>query len=239
MKNVVIFAPHPDDEVLGCGGTIAKKIAEGNTVFMIFMTDGRYGLKEVGIDKNPDPFELKTIRKEEALRAAKTLGLKEENIFFLDIEDKSLARYKTHAMEKTIKILKDTYPTEVFFPQELEYNIDHRITNIIVKEALKKLDLNAIEYRYAIAWKFPLYLLLHFLGVNAFYNLMCTFLRRDLFCVNISKYLSIKIRAIEHYASQLKLYSNNQNGLAIKQSILEISLKDEERFFVPRSKRKL
>lgn len=232
MKNVVVFAPHPDDEVLGCGGTIAKKLADGDNVFIIFMTDGRYGLKEVGIDENPDPFELKTIRKEEALKAAKMLSLKEKNTFFFDIEDKSLAKYKTHALEKTIRILKDIYPAEVFFPQELEYNFDHHITNMIVKEALKKLDLTTVEFRYAIAWKFPFYLLLHYLNENAFYKLMRTFLRRDLFYVDISKFLPIKIKALKQYASQLKLYSNEQSGPAIKQSVLRISIKNEEKFFV-------
>jgi LmbE family N-acetylglucosaminyl deacetylase len=232
LKNVVIFAPHPDDEVLGCGGTIAKKLAEGYTVFVVFMTDGRYGLKEVGIDKNLDPLEFKTVRKEEALKAAKILGLKEQNMFFLDIEDKSLVKYKIYTLRKTMRILKDVHPAEIFFPQELEYNLDHRVTNTIVKEALKKLDLKTIEYRYAIAWKFPLYLLLHFLGKNAFYKMMCAVLGSSLFCVDISEFLSIKIKAIKQYASQLKRYSYDQSGPAIKQSILKISLENEEKFFV-------
>jgi len=232
LKNIVIFAPHPDDEVLGCGGTIRKKLDEGITVFIIFITDGRYGLSEIGIDENPDPFKLKIIRKEESLKAAKTLGLKEKNLFFFDIEDRSLVKNKILALKETIKVLRDIRPEEVFFPQELEYNLDHRVTNIIVKEALKKLNLNTIEYRYAIAWKFPFYLLLNFLNEDTFFKLMSTFLGRTLFCVDISKYLSIKIKAIEQYVSQLKLYSSSQNGPAINQSILRIALDNKERFFI-------
>jgi len=232
LKNVVIFAPHPDDEVLGCGGTIAKKLAEGYNVFVIFMTDGRYGLKEVGIDKNPDPLELKTIRKEEALKAAKILGLNEENLFFLDIEDKSLSKHKIPALEKTIKLLQDIKPAEVFFPQELEYNPDHRATNTIVKKALKKLDLYTVEYRYVIAWKFPIYFLLQFLNEDTLLKSMCTFLGRNLFCVDISNFLSIKMEAIKQYASQLKLYTIVQKRPAINQSILRAALRNEERFFI-------
>jgi len=232
LKNVVIFAPHPDDEVLGCGGTIAKKLAEGFNVFVVFMTDGRYGLKEVGIDKNPDPLELKTIRKEEALKAAKILGLKEENIFFFNIEDKSLSRHKIPALEKTIKLLRDIKPLEVFFPQELEYNPDHRATNTIVKEALRKLDLDIVEYRYAIAWKFPIYFLSHLLNEDTFLKFMCTFLGRNLFFVDISNYLSIKMKAIKQYASQLKLYTVVQKRPAISHSILKAALRNEERFFI-------
>lgn len=40
MKKVLIVAAHTDDEVLGCGGTIARHIASGNEVHLLFMTDG-------------------------------------------------------------------------------------------------------------------------------------------------------------------------------------------------------
>ena len=232
MKNIVVFAPHPDDEVLGCGGTIAKKLNGGDKVFIVFMTDGRYGLKEIGIKENPDPFELKLVRKEEALKAAGLLGLKKENLFFLDIEDKTLKRHKLYALEKVVDILDDIRPAEVFFPQELEYNIDHRITNFIVKEAIRELGLDTVKYRYAIAWKFPFYLLLHFLNEHTFYKIMCTFLGREIFYVDISKYLQIKLKALEQYASQLKFYPNGRSEPAIKKSILKFSLKNEEIFFV-------
>ena len=232
MKNVVVFAPHPDDEVLGCGGTIAKNLADGNNVFVIFMTDGRYGLNEIGVNENPSPLELKNIRKEEALKAAKLLGLKEENLFFLDIVDKLLERYKSYALKNVISILKDICPAEVFFPQELEHNIDHRITNLIVKEAVKELNLNTVKYRYAIAWKFPFYSLLHISNEHTFYKFMRTFLRREIFYVDISKFLPIKMKALEQYASQLKIYSNSRRETAIKKSILKLSLKNKEMFFV-------
>jgi len=231
MKNIAVFAPHPDDEVLGCGGTIVKKLRCGDEVFVIFMTDGRYGLNEVGV-KDPDPLEHKFIRKEEALKAAEILGLKKENLFFLDIEDKTLGKHKFHALEKVVGILKDIHPTEVYFPQELEYNTDHRATYNIVKDAIEKLDLNTVEYCYAIAWKFPFFLLSHILNENSFYNLMCTFLRRRLLYVDISKFLPIKVKAIRQYASQLKIYSEHQKETAIKKFILEASLKNEEKFFV-------
>jgi LmbE family N-acetylglucosaminyl deacetylase len=232
MKNVMVFAPHPDDEVLGCGGTIAKKIASDDKVYVVFMTDGRYALREIGIDANPNPFELKTIRKEEALKAAKMLGLREEDMFFLDIEDKSLNTHKKNALGHTLKILKELRPAEIFYPQELEYNIDHRATTLIVKEALKKLELNVVEYQYAVAWKFPFNLLLHTLGEFAFYKSMCVFLKRNLLYVDISNFLLIKKMAIKQYMSQLKPYSDNQGKRAIKQSILRISLRDKEKFFV-------
>lgn len=232
MKNIIVFAPHPDDEVLGCGGTIAKKITYGDNVFVVFLTDGRYALEDVGIYRDPSPPEVKVIRKEEAIKAAKILGLQENNMFFLDIEDTSLNRHKKYALKEIIKIIKEVRPAEVFFPQELEYNVDHGVTNMIVKEALKKLRFYTTEYRYAIAWRFPFYLLLHVLNENIFYNLMRIFLDRNLFCIDISDFLSIKRKAIEQYASQLGIFSPSQKRPAIRRSILRTSLKPREIFFI-------
>ena len=70
-KTTVIFAPHPDDEILACGGTIAKKVKEGQEVYIVIMTDGRNShLNVLGIAVNPTPEEVAKIRKEEAKRAA-------------------------------------------------------------------------------------------------------------------------------------------------------------------------
>ena len=50
MSNVFVIAAHPDDEVLGCGGTLLKHVDEGDKVYILFVTDGvsgRYKKKEI------------------------------------------------------------------------------------------------------------------------------------------------------------------------------------------------
>jgi LmbE family N-acetylglucosaminyl deacetylase len=233
MKNVVVIAPHPDDETLGCGGTIAKKVLNGDKVFVVFMTDGRYALTDIGVKSCPDPIRLKEIRIEEALRAARVLGLQEKNIFFLEVEDTLLQRYKRYAKGMLLKILKENPPSEIYYPQKLEYNEDHRAANIIVKEVLNQLDTHPIAgYQYAIAWNFPFSTMLRILGENAFYLSMSMLFNCNLIRSDISKFLLIKRAAIEQYASQLNLLSSDQKRPVLEQSFVRIFLKNEEKFFV-------
>jgi LmbE family N-acetylglucosaminyl deacetylase len=231
-KRTIVFAPHPDDETLGCGGTIAKKLSEGYDVSIVFMTDGRYPLTEIGISTGPKPSAMKEIRREDALRAMKTLGLKETNLVFLDFEDKTLAENERLVQERVVKILKDNSPAEVFFPQRNEYNVDHRITNIIIRRALETLDLHPAEYQYVIAWSFPLYLLLHTMNERIFDQLTSRFLKHNLIHVDISRFLPMKIMAIKEYKSQITLLSIGQKRPVLKRSFLERFLKSEEKFFV-------
>lgn len=84
MQNrIVVFAPHPDDETLGCGGTVAKEASDGNIVHIVFVTDGRNSHKIVlGIQRNPDPEEVKAIRREDTRTVARLLGVGDDNLTF-------------------------------------------------------------------------------------------------------------------------------------------------------------
>ncbi|WP_253823017.1 PIG-L family deacetylase [Acidianus sp. RZ1] len=80
--NVLVIAPHPDDETLCCGGSIMKFLEAGGKVKVVIVTDGRYG---ASIKELKGTEELVRIRKEESLRAFKKLGVTQ--FLFLDFED--------------------------------------------------------------------------------------------------------------------------------------------------------
>ena len=231
-KKAVVFAPHPDDETLGCGGVIAKKVDEGYDVSVVFITDGRHSLTELGISSKITPIEMKEMRRKEAIKATEILGLHENNLLFLDYEDTTLEENREHVQKRIIKVLKDVSPNEVFFPQEREYNIDHRLTSVIVREAIRISKLHPVEYQYVIAWSFPFYLLLHVVGEHTFDLLTSSFLKKNLILVDITEFLSLKEAAIQKYKSQITVISNEQNRPALKHSFLKRFLKNEEKFFV-------
>ena len=222
-KKIIVFAPHPDDETWGCGGTIAKKISEGYEVIIVVMTDGRHAFsKMLGIESDPTPDELKEIRKEEVKRATRILGVNEENLLFLDFEDGMLEKNERETQEKVVEILRENPPPiEVYFPYEKDFHIDHRVTNRIVRNSIKKLGLHVMRYKYTITQKYarigPL--------IDAFLNLF----RHNMIRVDISEFLPLKEAAVKEFKSEISIISSRQEK-PLAEGIGKF-LKKEEIFF--------
>src|SRR5687767_8382251 len=66
---VLVIAPHPDDECIGCGGAICRHVQRGDKVHAVFLTSGELGLKELPRE------QAWQMREEEARNAAKILQL--------------------------------------------------------------------------------------------------------------------------------------------------------------------
>ena len=69
-KNILVLSPHPDDESIGCGGTIRKHVLEGDTVEVIVLTSGERG-GHTAISEE----ELIRIREQESMKARDILGV--------------------------------------------------------------------------------------------------------------------------------------------------------------------
>jgi LmbE family N-acetylglucosaminyl deacetylase len=82
--DLVVLAPHPDDESLGCGGTIAAARAAGLTVQVVFASDG--AASHPGSRAWPPP-RLRALRRGEAIEATAALGVPASDVLFLDLPD--------------------------------------------------------------------------------------------------------------------------------------------------------
>ena len=222
-KRAIVFAPHPDDETWGCGGTIAKKISEGYEVLIVVMTDGRYAFEKVlGINSNPTPEELKEIRKEEVKRAVKILGVPEENMVFLDFIDGELEKHEKEAEEKVAEILDKNNPSEIYIPYKKDCHPDHRATYRIVKNAVKKLGISVPIYQYSIAQRFA--------RIGPFIDFLLNFFKHNIVQVDISKFLSLKENAIKEFKSEISIISSNQQNPLVGD--ISRLLKNKETFYV-------
>jgi LmbE family N-acetylglucosaminyl deacetylase len=99
LADVLIFAPHPDDESLGCAGIIMQALASDRRAFVVMFTNGDgYPAAAAALSGKPtesltarDYLQLASIRQSEAMIAIATLGLPLANLIFLGYPDGGLA----------------------------------------------------------------------------------------------------------------------------------------------------
>lgn len=121
MRSILILAAHPDDEVLGCGGTIAKLVDQGSIVHVAFLADGVFSREG---DKVSRQEEL-CIRRAAAQKACDILGV--NSVSFGDFPDN---RMDTVALLDIIRVvgelIAEHLPDTVFTHHAGDVNIDHR-----------------------------------------------------------------------------------------------------------------
>lgn len=114
---VLVFAPHPDDEIIGVGGTIAKRAKAGDEVFVCVVTKGKTPL-----------FDLDFVEqgRRECREADAKLGVKET--LFLDFPAVMLETVPRHELNgKILEIVQKIGPDEVYIPHRGDMQIDHQM----------------------------------------------------------------------------------------------------------------
>src|SRR5262249_47206300 len=98
---VFVLAPHPDDESIGCGGRTAAGPAAGIPVFVRLLTDGR--TSHPGSEAFP-PERMGAIRRQEALRALRVLGVPPQHVRFEGLTDGTVLFYPKEAAAVAARI---------------------------------------------------------------------------------------------------------------------------------------
>ncbi|MBN2604105.1 MAG: PIG-L family deacetylase [Candidatus Thermoplasmatota archaeon] len=215
-KSAIIFSPHPDDETLGCGGTIIKKKRFDADVSIVILTDGSQS-HSAFISRD----ELKFMRARNALAATHVLGVDENDVFFLEFENRKLYENFNSAVQKVKEILMDLQPEEIFIPyykEPLFWSTDHLATTKVVLSALALSGLNTVINEYPIGfwghwpwtstllqdvWKKSLYAWTSYLFSGLY------MLKDFRFFVQINDVLEIKRAALFKYKTQMtRLFSN-------------------------------
>lgn len=122
-ERVLVLSPHPDDESIGCGGTLAKLAARGSAVDVVFMTGGA----------QPGDAALEAQRKKEARDAARVLRL--HDVQFLGGQDGGLHMQPRLSAPLRQLIEQNDYRV-IFCPWPQDDHSDHRATFAILRDAL-------------------------------------------------------------------------------------------------------
>jgi len=200
MTTVVIVA-HPDDEVLGCGGTIARLAQEGQKVYIAVLGEGitsRYQQQE---EANQGHVKALHARCREV---AELLGAKD--LFVYDLPDN---RFDTVPLLKVIKIIEElvdrSQPQVIYTHHGGDLNIDHIITHRAVLTATRPMtdcpvkEIYAFEVPSSTEWAFEQF---QPFQTNVF--------------MDISATLEIKLKAMELYESEARSFPHPRSPEALR-----------------------
>lgn len=137
--NVLVLSPHPDDDVFGCGGTLAKHKSQGHAVKIVYLCNG-----DKGCDKT-NKADIVEIRQREAIAAAGLLGVEQDALIFLNCPDEQLKPAKS--LTSQIRDLAGAFsPDLIYLPSFLDNHPDHWNTNLILQASgIKGVNICAYE----------------------------------------------------------------------------------------------
>jgi LmbE family N-acetylglucosaminyl deacetylase len=144
-RSAIVFAPHPDDETLGCGGTILRKRQAGASVRIVFVTDGAQSHAQWMA-----PAEMRALRAAEAVAAAQVLGVEPKDVVLLGLPDGRLSEHEAEGIAQVTEVLRRDPPAEVFVPYHRDGPPDHLATTCIVLAALRACGHETTVYEYPV-----------------------------------------------------------------------------------------
>ena len=208
-RNVLVLAPHMDDETIGCGGAILTHVARGAQVEVVFITDGGAGIDK-SIYSSQSTEQLRDIRKKEAATACSLLGVFRSH--YLDLPD-GRSRLTEAAVEQLLAIIEAVQPDVVYLPFITDTHHDHLTTNKLFHAvARRKENISSMLCSCYEVWT-PIH-------PNCI--------------IDISSQMDAKMAALSCYESQLKMnnYLSSVKGLNAYRSITNESKGYAEAFYL-------
>ncbi|HXQ90584.1 MAG TPA: PIG-L deacetylase family protein [Acidimicrobiales bacterium] len=140
----LVVAPHPDDETLGAGATIMRKVDAGTPVHLVVATDGSKA--PVG-----DPVEVAAVRRAELYAACAVLGLTEADVTWLGFVDAELAGTEEELAAAIATVVGARRPAEVLVTGESDPHEDHAVLGAATRRALAGTGVGLLSYP---VWQF-------------------------------------------------------------------------------------
>jgi LmbE family N-acetylglucosaminyl deacetylase len=138
-RKVLVLAPHTDDEEFGCGGTIAKLIAEGHDVYYAAFS----ACQQSVLPQFPSDILITEVKE-----ATKILGVKPENLILFDYDVRTFGYHRQDILDDLIKLRSEIDPDLVFIPTLTDVHQDH---HTIAEEGMRAFKFKSIM-SYELPW---------------------------------------------------------------------------------------
>ena len=212
--NVLIIAAHPDDEILGMGGTIAKHTSQHDNVTIVYMATGITARRE----PLESEYEIKNIPKkiqekwqqeikklqQDAKKSAKLLNV--ENVRFYDFPDNEMDGIQLLKVVKVIeKEIGKVKPDRIYTNHYSDLNVDHKVVFNATLTACRPSgspvkELLTFEVLSSTEWSYP-------------YNFNPNYF------INVEKYVGKKIEAMKSFVSEIRKFPHPRSPENIEHTL--------------------
>lgn len=186
MANILVVGPHPDDQELGMGGTVARLAQQGHNVLLLDMTNGE-----------PTPHGSPQQREKEWTHAAQILGVQRQ---LLGLPNREV-QHTLDARHAVAAVIRRHQASMIFLPYPEDAHPDHRATTRIVEDA--RFDAKLVKTDLPGQPIYPKWMIYYY----------CTHLRHVVnptFCLDITPQMDTKEKAILAYESQFVVPEKNR-----------------------------
>jgi LmbE family N-acetylglucosaminyl deacetylase len=201
--NVLCIAAHPDDEVLGCGATLARLAREGHDVQVAILGEGV--TSRTGSAADAQQRALSALR-DSARAAARALGLLRAPRLLALPDNRFDTLPLLEVVQQVEQLVRETEPELVYTHHASDLNVDHRVTAQAVLTALRPLcgrralELRSFEVPSSSEWSF---------GVAG------PSFRPQIF-VAVGDTLELKLAAMACYDGEARAYPHPRSGRALR-----------------------
>ena len=204
LKNskILVIAAHPDDDILGCGGTLAKAINLKAKVKILFLGEGVSSRFNFGLENSIRSKQSNDKRNKECIESLKVLGIKDyifESRLCTRFDELPLLNL-VKSVEREIKSFK---PNIIFTHDRSEVNIDHKLTHDAVEVACRPVNKKFLKQVYSFEivcsgnWKFE-----KNFSPNTY--------------VDISKFFKKKIKSWNKYKNENKIFPHPRSNIGLE-----------------------
>lgn len=220
---IAVVAPHMDDEVLACGGLIAR-LPQKNQIHVIYATDGMKSPAPLIPGRDQISPDLGQIRMRESTAAMKLLGLPEQNLHFLCFPEGELMKYKNDLLDALRASIRAISPDFILVPFRFDRHPDHLAINHAITSDLEEGQMSGrmIEYFVYYRWR-----LMPKRDIRKY--IPPRFLNR----LDISEVASLKRKALDCFVSQTTIYYSWQTRPILTPTLLDEECQNPEMFLMP------
>ncbi|MFC2061388.1 PIG-L deacetylase family protein [Elusimicrobiota bacterium] len=199
-RKILIVAAHPDDEILGCAGTVIRMASNNHEVVTLILGEGVTARDEQRDKDVRDP-DIARLRRQ-AVTANKIIGINE--VYFNEFPDNRFDTVSFLDIVKSIEEVKDKIKPDIVFTHNgKDLNVDHQITYRALITATRPMKSESVKEIYSFEipssteWEYPL-------GFSP-----------DVF-FDISDTLDRKLEALSKYQSELRKYPHPRSLEGVK-----------------------